>query len=125
MACFENRGDPSDRGLVVDHAHGYASAAEAAHDPQPLVVAADDDATGLSGSAGKPVPLAPGRSRRTHIPASTGSAAVRPATDRLSDRLAYQLPETNRMIGPKLRAAGAPRKRRRGTEDSSPGRRTG
>ena len=35
------------------------------------------------------------------------------------------LPDTNRMIGPKLQAAGAPTMCRPGTDDSSPGRSTG
>src|SRR5215213_677142 len=84
-------GRPGDRGLVVDHTHGDAPAAEAADDPQPLVVAADDDCAGLSRPAGeRPGPRAPGGPQPGHVPAATGSAAGRPVTDRLRERLAYQ-----------------------------------
>src|SRR5581483_10850623 len=48
-----------------------------------------------------------------------------PAAARATDRPPYQLPDTKRMIGPKLNAAGAPTKCSPATELSRPRRRIG
>ena len=55
---------------------------------------------------------------------AVGSAAAAtrdgPAMARATARPLYQPPDTKRMIGPKLHAAGAPRKCSPGTDDSIP-----
>src|SRR5207248_11622341 len=49
----------------------------------------------------------------------------RSSTRRVTAGAAYQVPTTNRITGPKLHAAGAPRKCSPAIDDSSPGRRRG
>src|SRR5208282_746032 len=122
---------PGDRDLVVDHAHRDAVPPEAPRDTQALVVPADDQPT--QGSAiGVEMSARGGRTADGGGHPASPVVAMRDGRDvcrsccaffvtfSASARPAYHPPETKRMIGPKLRAAGAPRKCRPGTEDSRP-----
>ena len=102
---------------------------QAARNAKPLVVAANYQcAHGLATRGAwlrrrQRAVTGPARRRPEHLPVRAGGASgvVRRVTACVSDRPPNHPPATNRMIGPKLQAAGAPRKCSPGTDDSIPG----
>src|SRR6185312_11473875 len=122
--------------LVVEHTDRDAVAAEAARDAQALVVAPDHQRPRPAGGRPARPPArerpdahraAPGAADGAahgaahgpahgpaHAATRTGAGGA-PARARVSSRPVNQLPETNRIVGPKLRAAGAPTMCRPGT----------
>ena len=121
--CADVSGCRRDRDFVIQHDHGDPPTTQAAGDPEALVVASDHQRL--------PRPLAGTVTGRTAGPQPAPTRctvlvrAARPRSLRASVRPAYQLPETKRIVGPKLHAAGAPRMCRPGTEDSNPEPRRG
>ena len=119
-------GGPRDGALVVEHDHGDTTASQAPGDAEPLVVAPHDQRPDRGARGDRAPRAAPGLERGGHRHSLTGRGeparerARRPVTAPVSDSAPYQPPATKRMIGPKLYAAGAPRKCRPDTDDSIP-----